>query len=224
MSPGNVADALLRRWYVVVVALLLTAAGAYHVVRPSPQYTGSAVVVLKPPVTQNQPNQLANLQPPLAVVSYGVIQQLESPAGTRELHAAGVHGTYHLVPRNSGTSATPRYLIPSLQVQSQASDPDAAVAAVRRIITVYSRHVDDLQNAQRVPAEARITASVLVDPSAAEVLGTKNRGLAGTGLLGLSGGIIGALWLDRYALHRRKRNSPGPRRHASAVPVVPVAN
>ena len=36
MSPGNVADALLRRWYVLVVALLLTAAGAYHVVRPTP--------------------------------------------------------------------------------------------------------------------------------------------------------------------------------------------
>lgn len=83
MSPGNVADALLRRWYVLVVALLLTAAGAYQVVRPTPQYVGSAVVVLKPPVTQNQPNQLTNLQPPLAVLSYGVVRLLESPPGPR---------------------------------------------------------------------------------------------------------------------------------------------
>lgn len=217
MSPGNVADALLRRWYVVVVALLLTAAGAYHVARPAPQYVGSAVVVLKPPVTQNQPNQLTNLQPPLAVVSYAVVQQLQSPGGVRELSAAGVHGTYHLVPRNSGTSATPRYLIPSLQVQSQASDPDAAVTAVRRIIDVYTQHVEEMQTAQGVPSGARITASVLTSPSAAEVQGTKSRGLAGTALLGLAGGILGALWLDRYVMRRRQ---VVPARQAGPVPVA----
>jgi hypothetical protein len=221
MSPGNVADALLRRWYVVVVALLLTAAGAYHVVRPTPQYVGSAVVVLKPPVTQNQPNQLTNLQPPLAVVSYAVVQQLQSPSGAHELTAAGVHGTNHLVPRNSGTSATPRYLIPSLQVQSQASGADAAVTAVRRIIDVYTKHVEALQTAQGVPRGSRITASVLSSPSAAEVRGTKSRGLAGMALLGVAGGVLGALWLDRYAMSRRT-TPPGRRRHSSGA--LPVAN
>lgn len=216
MSPGNVADALLRRWYVLVAALLLTAAGAYSVIRPTPQYLGSAVVVLKPPVTQNQPNQLTNLQPPLAMVSYSVIQQLQSPAGAKELRAAGVRGTYHLIPRNSGTSATPRYLIPSLQVQSEASGPDAAVTAVRRVIDVYTRHVEQIQTGQQVPSAGRITASVLVAPSAAEVQGNKSRGLAGVALLGLAAGVVGALWLDRYALSRRK---DATRRHAGPLPV-----
>ncbi|MCX4885532.1 MULTISPECIES: hypothetical protein [unclassified Streptomyces] len=219
MSPGNVADALLRRWYVVVVALLLTAAGAYCVIRPTPQYVGSAVVVLKPPVTQNQPNQLTNLQPPLAVVSYAVVQQLQSPAGAEELRAAGVQGTYQLVPRNSGTSATPRYLIPSLQVQSQASGAEAAVTAVRRVIDVYTRHVEQMQTAQQVPAAGRITASVLTSPSVAEVQGAKSRGLAGTALLGLAGGVVGALWLDRYAMSRRQAPA-GRRRQTGAVPVA----
>lgn len=217
MSPGEVADALLRRWYVVVVALLLTAAGSYHVLRPAPQYLGSAVVVLKPPVTQNQPNQLTNLQPPLALVSYSVIQQLESAAGGRELSAAGVHGTYQLIPRNSGTSATPRYLIPSLQVQSQRSDPVAAETAVRRIIEVYTKHVGDLQQNQKVPSGSQITASVLVAPSAAEVQGTKSRGLAGAALLGGAAGILSALWFDRYALRRRVGFPEPRRRHAGAV-------
>ncbi|WP_432025902.1 hypothetical protein [Streptomyces sp. 1222.5] len=217
MSPGNVADALLRRWYVVVLALLLTAAGAYRVVRPAPQFTGSAVVVLKPPVTRNQPNQLTNLQPPLALVSYGIVEQLQSPAGARELRAAGVRGTYHLVPRNSGTSATPRYLIPSLQVQSQASGSDAAVTAVRRIIDVYTEHVERLQTAQGVSAGARITAAVLVAPSAAEVQGDRGRGLAGTALLGAAAGVLGALWLDRYLMGRR---TVSPGRHAGAVAVA----
>ncbi|WP_405813768.1 hypothetical protein OG241_04425 [Streptomyces sp. NBC_01390] len=222
MSPRDVAEALLHRWYVLVLALLLTAAGAYPVIRPAPQYLSSAVVVLKPPVTGNQPNQLTNLQPPLATLSYGVIQQLESPAGRKELSSAGVHGAYQLIPRNSGTSATPAYLIPSLQIQARASDPVEADTAVRQIIGVYSGHVEAVQEAQGILAAARINASVLVAPSAAQVLGTKSRALAGTALLGATFALLSALWFDQYALRRRSRKgkSPDPRHHPGGIPVT----
>ncbi|WP_458249281.1 hypothetical protein [Streptomyces sp. MAI_2237] len=207
MSPRDVAEALLRRWYVLLLALLLTAAGAYKVLHPAPRWLSSAVVVLKPPVTGSQPNQLTNLQPPLATLSYGVIQQLESPAGRRELAAAGVHGTYQLIPRNSGTSATPRYLIPSVQVQARRGDAVEAGTAVQRVIEVYSRHVAAMQEKQGVAPEARITASVLVAPSAAPVQGNRSRALAGTALLGATAGLLGALWLDRFALRRRRHEA-----------------
>ena len=68
---------------------LLTAAEGLPGASARPSYLSSAVVVLKPPVTGSQPNQLANLQPPLATVSYGVVQQLASPAGTRSWSAPG---------------------------------------------------------------------------------------------------------------------------------------
>ncbi|MEW2300739.1 hypothetical protein AB0958_12305 [Streptomyces sp. NPDC006655] len=216
MSPRDVAEALLRRWYVLLLALALTVAGAYQVLHPAPRYLSSAVIVLKPPVTGNQPNQLTNLQPPLATLSYGVIQQLESPAGHRELAAAGVAGTYQLIPRNSGTSATPRYLIPSVQVQAQRSSAVDADTAVSRVIDVYTRHVTALQTAEGVAPEARISASVLVAASAAPVQGTRTRALAGTALLGGVGGIVVALWCDRYALRRRAG------RGGLAEPVRPV--
>ncbi|MFG2936782.1 hypothetical protein [Streptomyces sp. NPDC048282] len=225
MSPRDVAEALLRRWYVLLLALALTAAGAYKALHPAPRYLSSAVVVLKPPVTGNQPNQLTNLQPPLATLSYGVIQQLESPAGRAELDAAGVHGTYQLIPRNSGTSATPRYLIPSVQVQAQRGDAVAADTAVGRVIEVYTKHVTQLQDAQGIAAGSRISASVLVAPSAAPVQGTRTRALAGTALLGGIAGILGALWCDQYALRRRQRKGrpaglPDPVRHADGVAVA----
>nr|WP_240982107.1 hypothetical protein [Streptomyces sp. S3(2020)] len=219
---------MLRRWYVSLLVLLLTAAAAYPVLRPTPVYLSSAVVVLKPPVTGNQPNQLTNLQPPLATLSYGVIQQLESPAGREELASAGVHGTYQLIPRNSGTSATPRYLIPSVQVQARGGDPAAADTAVRRIIDVYAGHVSDIQEAQGIAPESRINASVLVTPSAAQVQGTKSRALAGTALLGGLAAILGALWFDRYAPGRGSRRDtaqeqeqePEPFSRAGGVPVA----
>ena len=218
MSPRDVAEALLRRWYVLLLALLLTAVGAYPVLRPAPEYLSSAVVVLKPPVTGNQPNQLTNLQPPLAALSYGVIQQLESPAGQKELDSAGVHGTYQLIPRNSGTSATPRYLIPSVQVQARKADPVGADAAVQGIIAVYTKHVADLQDAQGIAGGSRISASVLVAPSAVQVQGTRSRALAGIALLGTGAAILSALWFDQYALRRRK--VPAGRREADPVPVA----
>ncbi|MFE1882019.1 hypothetical protein [Streptomyces diastatochromogenes] len=222
MSPRDVAEALLRRWYVLLLALVLTAGGAYQVLHPAPQYLSSAVVVLKPPVTGNQPNQLTNLQPPLATLSYGVIQQLESPAGRKELDSVGVHGTYQLIPRNSGTSATPRYLIPSVQVQAQRSGAVEADTAVRRVIEVYTQHVTALQDAQGIAPASRISASVLVAPSAAPVQGARSRALAGTALLGGIAGILGALWLDRYALRRGKRKdgSPDPVRRTAGIPVA----
>lgn len=203
MSPGEVLLALLRRWYVLLLAAVLTAVGAHHVLHPAPQYVSSAVVVLKPPVTGNQPNQLANLQPPLAAVSYAVVQQLRSPAGDAELRAAGAHGNYRMTPRNSGTSVTPAYLIPSLQVQARLADPARADQVVREIIAVYTRHVDSLQRAQDVPPDARMSVDLLVPPGAVPVVGSKSRALAGVAIAGLTGGLLAALWTDRLLTRRR---------------------
>ncbi|WP_042364336.1 hypothetical protein [Streptacidiphilus neutrinimicus] len=205
MSPEAFVGALLRRWYVLLLALLLTAAGAYHVLKPTQLYRASAVVVLKPPVTGNQPNQLANLQPTLATVSYDVVQQLGTPSGQAELAAAGVHGVYTLAPRNSGTNATPQYLIPSLQITADQPDPNTADAVAQRVIDVYTTHVVALQNTEHVPSAARMTVSVLVPPNAALLSGTRSRGLVGVAMLGAFGGITTALWTDRWLLGRARR-------------------
>jgi hypothetical protein len=205
VSPEAFVGALARRWYVLLLALLLTAAGAYHVLRPTQVYRASAVVVLKPPVTGNQPNQLANLQPTLATVSYDAVQQLGTPAGEAELAAAGVTGTYTLAPRNSGTNATPQYLIPSLQITAEQPTPDGADAVAQRLVEVYTAHIARIQDGEHVPQAARMTVSVLVPPNAALLIGTKSRGLVGVAMLGAFGGTVGALWTDRWLLGRARR-------------------
>ncbi|MFD3546627.1 hypothetical protein ACFWUW_13640 [Streptomyces sp. NPDC058655] len=209
MSPGELVRALRRRWYVLLAALVLAAAGALQVLRPDEVYLSSAIVVVKPPVTGSQPNQLANLQPPLAAVSYAAVQQLESPAGRAELAAAGVGGGYRLIPRNSGTSVTPRYLIPSLQVQAERTDPGAADSAVRKVIEVYTRHLADMQAQQGIPDPARMSVTLLVPPAAVAQTGTRSRGLAGVALLAGVGGVLAALWADRALARRDRRRSRG---------------
>ncbi|CAM5662378.1 hypothetical protein SAVIM338S_06808 [Streptomyces avidinii] len=226
MSPGELFRTLRRRWYVLVLAAGLAAAGALQVMRPEPVYVSSAIVVLKPPVTGNQPNQLANLQPPLAAVSYAAVQQLESPAGQDELHAAGVSGTYRLTPRNSGTSVTPRYLIPSLQVQAEHTDPAAADRSVLKIVEAYRKHLTDLQDEQRIPAAARMSVTLLVPPAATPQIPAKSRGLAGTALLAGVCGVACALWSDQLLARRgrRRREGAGAGRGDPAASRVPMAS
>lgn len=205
VSPGELARVLRRRWYVLLAVAVLAAAGAVPVLRPEPVHVSSAIVVLKPPVTGRHPNQLTNLQPPLAAVSYAAVQQLESAAGRQELRAAGVAGRYRLMPRNSGTSVTPRYLIPSLQVQAEHRDPAVANAVVGKVIEAYGRRVAAMQDREGVPAGARMSVDVLVPPAAAEQRGTKSRGLAGVALLAVVAGVSAALWADRLPARRLRR-------------------
>ncbi|MBY8880047.1 hypothetical protein [Actinacidiphila acidipaludis] len=216
MSPEELIRALVRRWYVLLLALAVTAAGAYHELKPPRVYRSSAVVVLKPPVTDNQPNQFANLQPPLALVSHAVVDQLLSPAGTAELRKDGVTGVYRLLPRNSGTSVTPAYVIPSLQVQADQPDPARADTTVRELVAAYTRHITQLQDAQNVAPASRMSVDVLVPPNSVLVTGTKSRALAGVALAGLLGGTLCALWTDR-----RLRRA-GRRREPAAAPALAV--
>jgi hypothetical protein len=188
------------------------------VLRPTEFFQSTAVLVVKPPATGNQPNQLTNLQPTIAAVSYGVVQQLQAPNGVAELAAAGVHGKYELLPRNSGTSATPRYLIPSLQVQSELTDPVEADRVANLIITVFGQHLEALQVAQHVPVASRLSLDVLVPPSAVEEFGTKSRGLVGVALTGLFGGTVVSLWIDRWATGRRRRRDGDPTTAAELQP------
>ncbi|WKV71146.1 hypothetical protein AW27_006140 [Streptomyces sp. PCS3-D2] len=222
MSPGELVRALRRRWYVLVVAVLLAATGGVAVLRPGPVHLSSAIVVLKPPVTSRQPNQLANLQPPLAAVSYGVVQQLESAEGGAELKAAGVAGAYQMTPRNSGTSVTPRHLIPSLQIQVEHSDPDVADASVRKIIEIYTRHLTELQTQQGIPDAARMSVDLLVPPHAAARNGDRVRSLAGVALLATVCGAAATLWTDRLLTRRNRRRRESADADPQVPPVEPV--
>ncbi|MFC8507784.1 hypothetical protein ACFU3J_11365 [Streptomyces sp. NPDC057411] len=205
LTPEGLARVLLRRWYVLLLAVLVTGAACYPALRPAPRYQSSAVLVVKPPRTDNQPNQLTNLQPSLAMVSYAVVQQLQSPAGRAELRAAGVHGTYRLTPRNSGTSATPYYSIPTLQIESEQTRPEEADRQVQLIIGVYGRHLSALQAAQRVPASTLLTVDLVNRPGTVALPPNRTRAVAGVGALGTLTGVMSALWIERLASARRGR-------------------
>ncbi|MFJ3905513.1 Wzz/FepE/Etk N-terminal domain-containing protein [Streptomyces sp. NPDC090025] len=215
LTPEGLTRVLLRRWYVLLLTALVTAAACYPALRPPPRYQSSAVLVVKPPRTDNQPNQLTNLQPSLAMVSFAVVQRLQSPDGRAELRAAGVRGDYRLTPRNSGTSATPYYSIPTLQIESEQRAPEDADRVVQTIIKVYERHLKALQAEQHVSASTLLTVDLVNRPGTVALPPNRTRAVAGVGALGALAGVMAALWAERYATARRRR-----RAGATAGPVA----
>ncbi|MFJ9809542.1 Wzz/FepE/Etk N-terminal domain-containing protein [Streptomyces sp. NPDC101158] len=216
LTPEGLARVLLRRWYVLLLAALVTGVACYPALRPEPRYQSSAVLVVKPPRTDNQPNQLTNLQPSLAMVSFSVVQQLQSPDGRAELRDAGVRGTYRITPRNSGTSATPYYSIPTLQIEAEQSAPEAADRTVQAIIGVYSRHLSALQASQDVPAATLLTVDLVNRPGTVALPPNRSRAFAGVGALGTLTGVMSALWVERYATARRRGRTDPERPEISA--------
>jgi hypothetical protein len=213
VSPREVLAALRRRWYVVVVVLLATALGGWHLKHAQPLYQGTSIVVLAPPEQVTAPNKLAAVTPSLAVAGLAVNMALLDQSQAAALRQAGVIGDYTITPRNSGTDETPQYYVPSELINVETADPTVALHSVTVLQTIYAQQLASWQTTQGVATESQITAQVLAPPGVQEVLGAHSRGLIGTALLGVGAAIVLPLWFDRYIRPRprRTRRTSGPR-------------
>ena len=199
---------LRLRWYVVAVVMALTALGGWHVKHAQPLYLGTSIVVLTPPTEQTVPNRLAAVSSSLAVTGLAVNTALLDTSQAARLAQAGVIGDYTITPRNSGTSETPQYQLPSELLSVQAGDPNVALHSVTVLQTLYAEQLDEWQADQGLDPAIRITAQVLVPPDVQGVLGSHSRALIGTALLGAGTAISVPLWFDQYARRRERRGKP----------------
>ncbi|MGK4579961.1 hypothetical protein [Kitasatospora sp. HPMI-4] len=205
MSFRAVVRALLRRWYVLVLAAVLTLAGAVVVARPPVVYRSAAVVRIKPPETPQDPSGMTDFRPSLAVIGAAVVTVLKSPSGTAELRQAGVSGEFDLAPRNTGTTKTEAYVVPTVEISVKGADPRAASRQVDVIVQHFGTQLRRLQDGKNIPAQRYITSDQLVPATALPVLGVRSRGLMGVAALGLLGGVACTLWTDEYLRSRAGR-------------------
>jgi hypothetical protein len=213
VSFRNVVRALMRRWVVLALAAALTLAGALVVVKPGVVYRATAVVRVKPPETPQDPTGLTDFRPSLAVIGAAVVTVLKSPSGTAELRRAGVSGTYDLAPRNTGTTKTEAYVVPTVEISVRGTDAAETDRQVGVVIQHFGAHLRALQSGVNVPAQRYIVSDELVPATALPLQGVKSRGLIGVAALGGVGGVAGALWVDEYLRNRR----PGARHRRLAV-------
>jgi hypothetical protein len=213
MVYRDVWRVVLRRWWVLLLGVMLTAGACVMVQRAPGVYWASTKVIFLPPPAPGQMNPIApdsGSVIPLAGIIQDEINQGSPPLGSNgqdvTLVDQGIYDGWSVRLPNSGGQWATNYADPFLIVQ--ASGPSAEVVKNRmhdlidRITELAAAHED----AAAVPASARI--SFTMSPAVVAVRysnGYRSRALMIIGLLGVGLSLAACIVVDRLAASRRLR-------------------
>jgi hypothetical protein len=200
---------LLRRWFVVVPALLLTAGAAYLTLQTvKPSYEATGAVVLLGPATAGAPvpgepsppqvNPYLEFGGALETTALIVSRSLMSEAAVTRLAEKGATAVYEVGTGSDGGSPL---------VNVIATDPDEAVAlrTVEVLITEVGAELERRQAAARAPRSQFIRAETVTTPTRATPLsGSSLRAVAAVGALGLAASFGLGFLAEAVAVRRRR--------------------
>ena len=207
MDVWSLTRAALRRWYVLLPALLVTAlltAGAGSSIAPEYETTGAALLV-PPAVAEGPANPYAASSGP------EVLRTIVSGSAVRsKLAAQGLEAGYDL----SVTSRTPIF---NITVRSDGQQKALGTGAA--VVEALRQELINAQAGFGVPPAAMASVQVIDAPdTAAEVGSGAVRVKAVVGLLGVVGSLALAVTFDDLLLLlRKRRQSFRVRRASSAV-------
>jgi hypothetical protein len=216
MYLSDMAVLVRRRWYLLLVGVLLTAAVGVRAAHTPDRYIASEVMVVQPPVSST-PNPLTGMYPSLAVTAAVVASRLNSPDARATFRSSGVTGKYSFEPRNTGTNQEPQYVIASMTITYIADDAATALRGLALLSDTFEADLKALQDRSNVGSKVRIAVAVLVPPTATLLTHSPLRSLVGAALLGAVGTAAVMLWADEI-IRRRRQRSPSFGEPAPALP------
>jgi hypothetical protein len=193
---------LVRRWYIVVIGLVITL-GAVLAVNTliSPSYTASGSAVLSVP--PNLPEKAASSNPylaygNLAVAAKVVASAMNQPSVVREMKAKGATGTFVV-------DLDPERSSPIIIVSSQAETSADAIRTVEVVIQGVQQLLADRQKGLGAPQNTWLTAASVVTPEEAnKAVGSRLRAMSAVGVLGLLGTLTLAFAIEGWAQGRKR--------------------
>lgn len=218
MFASHLLASSLRRWYVLLAALLATAGLTYSVYQSSdPTYEISGTAVLLPgtssvPEGGNGFLYLGGLNPALEVL----MRSVNSDATSKELLANEPSTTTYTVVRDLDASG------PIVLVTATSDTVDGARRTLRAVLDVLPDRLADLQNDVAVPTAARMSVlDLAIDQKPKAITNDRTRAVLGVA----AGGIVASLLLtglvDGLVLSvARRRASRRSRRGAVVTPSV----
>lgn len=201
----DLVHVLLRRWYLVLCGVAVTAAmlAAVLVLYPL-KYSAKADILLLPPKSQSTDNPLLGLGG-LEDVPATIARSVLDDAAVAQLASHGVTGGYS-VTVDLTTSA------PLLVAKATGATKAEALDAMNRVAALVPATLQRLQQEQNVAHNALITSTVIhADQDPSPVTRTRTRLLLAATAVGLllSGLVI--VGIDRLLLRRRRnRARPAP--------------
>ncbi|MEO5853280.1 MAG: hypothetical protein ABIQ15_12275 [Nocardioides sp.] len=220
MYFSDAIGVLLRRWYVVVVGLLLVAGGvAAALVLVPTQYQATAHVLLLLPSqstgVRNPTNPYLNLQPGLTTTATLIASELGTKSAQRTVAEGGFDSSFAVgVAPDTG---------PLFVITVEDTDPAMAVATREEVVRQLDVQLSTMQNDMDVPSTQVIFARRNDPPGGAEVLpGSKIRAAAGIVGLGVALTVVAAFLVDRLARRRASRRQAEDPSSGGADPEVPA--
>ncbi len=209
---------LLRRWYFVVLGVVLTACGAFFLTTVvPPTYQGTARIVLLPPTSLvtadgNPFLFLGGLEQALGVLSV----RLSSGAVGDEI-LQGHPGTAYVVEKDPISPG------PILLITTEGESPKSTLKVLDGVLQVVPENLESLQDQLTIPPASRITAMTVVRENEPKiVLKNQLRAVLGGVAVGLSLTVLLTGILDRLLSSRkrvaRRRQSSDSRDEPIAVP------
>jgi hypothetical protein len=214
MTAREWVATLRRRWYVLAAILLCTTMALWVVHKRAIAYQACNILFVTAPPTQLVPNVYTNDEPSLIATTGIVTRQVMSQPVQARLRAEGVTASYDAEMRNNGTSETPQYGEPTLQVCSSSTDPAMAIRTTGAVTTLFGKILHDRQVVDHVPHNSYITLRTISPPTPTPVYGRPSQAYLGVGLIGLVVGVTLPFWieplLDRWQRRRRQPAAPAP--------------
>lgn len=193
----------LKRWYIIVAGLLLTAVGVYGTYQNTPiTYEATASLVLIPPkdsvvIGDNPYLYLGGLDQALGVVSV----RMTSPDVTKLLRRQYPDSTFTVAKDMTTTG-------PIMAINVTGSDAGSTLSLLGSVVDLVPRQLADLQEALNVPKGSRIGSLPLAQDDEPTAL-TKDR-LRAVLVIGAAGATLTLLLtagFDRLMISRRDRRS-----------------
>ncbi|WP_315549325.1 hypothetical protein [Microbacterium aurum] len=208
MGWGQALRALTRRWYVLLIGLVVTSALAYLAwMTTPPTYSAQGTELLLPPSaqvetgTKNPLLELSGLDAPAALV----IGRLDGQAVREEVTAFSAEADYTV-------ETDPTLRGPTVLVTMTDVSPEKALESLEYVLDMVPDVLASLQSGLEVPPAATVTSMRLATDSEPEPERSATlRALVLAAGIGLAVTIIAAVALDAWLRRRGRRTSPaGP--------------
>lgn len=228
MTSVDVMTVLVRRWYLVLAGLALTA-GAMFSIHSSPGvYSTQADVLFLAPRSAKNPNPIEDGSESLIattglvarIVSHGKADPPTASSGVTLL-GQGIRQGYSVRLPNSGGQWANNFDRPVLDIQVTGPSSQWVRSTLDARIAQINRVLFDLQAADGVEPQSFITTSSTPElATVAHSNGQPKRAMAATLLLGTALTGFAAVGFDRIALRRRR---PSPSLFIPATPRAPLS-
>lgn len=211
MNILDLAAAVLRRWYIVLLGIVAAGAVGYYLYQSQPGSFESFAAVSVVPQTGSSPevaasdpsaNPYLELDASVAQATSLVVAQVNA-ADAREIVAARTGGSYEA----TNVDLTPQTFTTTISITATATDPEAARATADAVIDEVRGTLAAMQNRAGVSPDAALRADPIVPPSEGTAAGSSRLRAAGAGAAAvLLLTLLITLTLDTVL----RRRSPGP--------------